>query len=40
LDEKQYEPADKASISSMILDGDFVMTEEKEEDIDFSDFEE
>jgi len=25
---------DKASISSMIIDGDFVMTEEKERDID------
>lgn len=40
LDEKRYEPADKASISSMMINGDFVMTEEKEEDIDFSDYDE
>jgi hypothetical protein len=34
LDEETFQVPDKASISSMIIDGDFVMTEEKERDID------
>lgn len=34
LDEETFQAPDKASISSMIIDGDFVMTEEKERDYD------
>lgn len=34
LEEETFQVPDKASISSMIIDGDFVMTEEKERDID------
>ena len=34
LEDDTFQMADKASISSMIIDGDFVMTEEKERDFD------
>jgi hypothetical protein len=34
LDEEAFQLPEKASISSMIVDGDFVMTQEKERDLD------
>jgi hypothetical protein len=34
LDDETFQVPEKASISSMIIDGDFVMTEEKERDLD------
>ena len=34
LDEETFQVPEKAAISSMIIDGDFVMTEEKERDLD------
>ena len=34
VDEDNFQLPEKASISSMIIDGDFVMTEEKERDLD------
>jgi hypothetical protein len=34
VDDETFQLPEKASISSMIIDGDFVMTEEKERDLD------